>query len=174
MITLQGKVRMSAKPRVVPYLLVMFAACAWGQTAADISAKYPVVNAYEVRPGILMTTKYAEDGQVCEMVLEKRHKTVEKTDLGSTIPHEVVRQLLDELVPAVDRGKRTKRYLRGDSESTISGNIELTESEYENVSIEILGSLSPGASGDVVVTIDWKKRTCAAPQGTPAAMNPSH
>jgi len=137
--------------------------CFWGQTAADISSKYPVVNAYEVRPGILLTTKFANDGQVCEMVLEKRHKTVEKIDFGSTIPRELVQQLLNELVPVAERGKTTRRYLRGDSESTITGNVEITESEYENVSIEILGSLSPGASGDVVVAIHWKKRTCAAP-----------
>jgi hypothetical protein len=173
MIPFEREVRMSVKPCLGLCLVVVFAASAWGQTAADISAKYPVVNAYEVRPGILMTTKYAGNGQVCEMVLEKRHKTVEKTDFGSTIPHELVRQLLDELVPTVDRGKTTKRYLRGDSESTISGNVEITESEYENVSIEILGSLSPGASGDMVVTIHWKKRTCAAPQATAAATKPS-
>jgi hypothetical protein len=160
---------MTVKPCLVLSLIAMFATCAWGQTATDISAKYPIVNAYEVRPGILMTTKYAEDGQVCEMVLEKRHKTVEKTDFGLTIPHELVRQLLDELVPKAERGKTTKRYLRGDSESTITGNVEVTESEYENVSIEILGSLSPGVSGDVVVTIHWKKRTCAAPQSTSVA-----
>jgi hypothetical protein len=165
---------MSFKQYSVLSLIAIFCAVAQGQTAADISSKYPVVNAYDVRPGILLTAKYAEDGQVCEMTLEKRHKTPDKTDFGSTIPHGVIRQLIDELAPASERGKPAKRYLRGDSESTISGTIETTESEYENISIQILGNLSPTELGDVVATIRWKKRTCAAPQATAAATKPSH
>jgi len=44
-----------------------------GQTSDNLVAKYPAISAYEVRPGILMTAKYAGDGQVCEMVLERRY-----------------------------------------------------------------------------------------------------
>lgn len=163
---------MSFKQYSALCLMAIFCAAAHGQTAADISNKYPVVNAYEVRPGILMTAKYAEDGQVCEMTLEKRHKTPDKTDFGSTIPREVIKQLIDELAPASERGRPAKRYLRGESESTISGNIEITESEYENISIQILGSLSPTEFGDVVAAIRWKKRTCATPQAAVVATQP--
>jgi hypothetical protein len=168
---------MSFKRSPLLYTLAIAFWGAHGQTAVDISNKYPVVNAYQVRPGIVMTAKYADDGQVCEMVLEKRHKTTDGADFDSTIPHEVVRQLLDELVPTAERGKTTKRYFRGsDSESTILGNVEITESEYENVSIRIFGGVSsPGLSGDVVITIRWKKRTCAATQSASVAMTkPNH
>jgi hypothetical protein len=163
MISFQREVQMLAKPCLVVYLMAAFTSCTWGQIAADISAKYPVVNAYEVRPGILMTAKYTKEGQVCEMALEKRHKTSERIDLGSTISRELIRQLVDELVPMNERGKPTKQYLRNNSESTITGNVEVTESEFENVFIEIVGSVSPEASGDVVATIHWKKRTCEVP-----------
>ena len=135
---------------------------AGGQTSDKLSVKYPLVQAYEVRPGILMTPKYAEDGQVCEMIVEKRHQTATTTDLGSTIPRDLVKELIDELVPPTERGRPTKRYLRGDSESTIAGGVENTDSDFENVAIRIVGSasLSCGA-GDEVVIIQWKKRICA-------------
>lgn len=140
-------------------------ASASGQTADDLASKYPVVSAYEVRPGILMTAKYAADGQACEITLEKRHETPKKIDLGSTIPRDQIKQLIDELVPPSERGNPTKRYLKGDSESTIGGGVVDTESDYENVSIKIIGTTSSSCdSGDEVVTIRWKKRTCAAPQ----------
>jgi hypothetical protein len=142
--------------------LAVFAIPAWGQTAAEIGARYRSVNAYEVRPGILMTAKYAEDGQVCEVMIEKEHQTPGKVDLGSTIPRELVNRLINEIVPLADRGKPTKQYLRNNAESTISGTVEVTESDFEKVSIEILGSVSPCASGDVTATIRWKRRACAA------------
>jgi hypothetical protein len=36
-------------------------------------AKYKAVEAYEIRPGILMMPRYSADGQVCEIGLEKLH-----------------------------------------------------------------------------------------------------
>ena len=50
-----------------------------GQSSNDLSARYAAVSAYQVRPGILMTAKYAEDGQVCEMVLQRVY-TPDQTD----------------------------------------------------------------------------------------------
>jgi hypothetical protein len=156
---------MRIKSHITLCFIAALAVPSWGQTARDMSARYPVVNAYEVRPGILMAAKYAEDGQVCEMRIEKWHQMPEKTELGSTMPRALIRQIIDELAPLPDRGKPTKRYLRDNSESTISGNIEVTESEFEKVSIEIIGSVSPGASGDVTASIRWKDRVCASSNG---------
>ena len=47
-------------------LLLTLAVAALGQTSADLSAKYPNV-AYRIRPHVLMTARFAPDGQVCEM-----------------------------------------------------------------------------------------------------------
>jgi hypothetical protein len=138
----------------------MIAVSAFGQTSNDLTAKYPVATVFEVRPGILMIPKYAENGQVCEMTLEKRHVTPTKTDLGSSMPRELVKQLIDELVPTAERGQPTKQFYKWDYETTIAGNTAFTQADFENVSIEIVGSVSPGDSGDVVVVIHWKKRTC--------------
>lgn len=55
-------------------LLLILVGAALGQTSTDLSAKYSRVAAYEVRPHVLMTARFAADAQVCEMTLEKRHK----------------------------------------------------------------------------------------------------
>jgi hypothetical protein len=134
-----------------------------GQTSTELASKYSPVAAYEIRPGILMTAKYADDGQVCEMVVEKRHETPAKTDLGSAIPRSMVKQLIDELVPAAERGRPTKPYFKEDAESTISGGVEDRASDFENVSIKVVASISQSCdSGDEVIVIRWKKRACMA------------
>jgi hypothetical protein len=154
---------MPIKPCLVPLLLVVviYGAAAEAQTQASLGAKYPVVSAYLVRPDVLMTAKFSDDGQVCEMELEKRHWTTGKVDTGPGMPRELVRRLIDELAPPSERGRPAKNYLRNNSESTITGNVEFTESDFERVSIEIVGSTSPGEAGDVVVTIRWKNRACS-------------
>ncbi len=154
---------MDGRSRLLVHLMALVAVSAWGQTSADIGAKYSAVNAFEVRPGILMTTKYADDGQVCEMTLEKRHYQPDKVDLGSTIPNELIDRLLDELVPSSQRGPATSRWLHPDS--TVGGGVSYIKQEFENVFVEIYGGYSEACdSGDQIVVIRWKKRTCAAPQ----------
>lgn len=160
-------------------LCLMLTAFAFGQTPGELAAKYPVVSAYEVRPGILMTARYAADGQVCQMVLETRHyHRADEIDLGSTIPTKLEDRLIDELVPENERGKPTKsRWLNGD----VGGGVTYTKRDFENVSIEVHGSyscrekksskgqLSCDTGGDEVVVIHWKKRTCATPKANDTA-----
>src|SRR5271154_3302293 len=43
----------------------------------DKFAKYKSVEAYEIRPGILMMPRYSSDGQVCQIGLEKLHYSPE-------------------------------------------------------------------------------------------------
>jgi len=79
---------------------------AWGQTSADLSAKFPSFTAYKVRSDVLMTARFAADGQVCEMTLEKRAQTDSGTILGtSSFSEEEVRGLIDDLAPEGVRGR---------------------------------------------------------------------
>jgi hypothetical protein len=136
--------------------------CPSGQTSSELGAKYPELRAYEVRPGILMRAEYAVDGQVCRITLEKYHATSKGVDLDSVIPTELTEQLIDEVAPSTERGKRLDSFGKWGYESTISGNLLVKDASYENVSIEIAGTLSTCRSGDMVVTVRWRKRTCAA------------
>jgi hypothetical protein len=138
------------------------------QSVADLSAKYPVVQAFEVRPGILMTARYDADGQVCEMVLERRHTTKTGIDLGVSLTQEEVIKLVEELVPEVDRGKKLKGFYKSDSSITVNGSIVETEYPYENISIVFHGSVSDSCAGDMVAIVKWRKRACNH-GGLPAA-----
>ena len=109
-----------------------------------------------------MTVKYAEDGQTCEMTLEKRHSSSKDKDidLGSNIPSKLVDELTDELAPTADRGPATSRYLSPDS--YVAGGVSYIKQDFQNVSIEVHGDTSESCNGgEKVVVIRWKKRVCA-------------
>ena len=137
--------------------LVVFAA---PQKGGGFS-KYRPIEVYEVRPGILMMPRYADDGQVCEMVVEKQHYSNNKAYLDSTIPREVITRITDELVPASERGAAItnagKAYI-----SAYTGNSVTSFADYENVSINVYGKTSSASeSGDIVAVVHWKNRKCA-------------
>lgn len=137
-------------------LWLPLAIAAYGQTANDLAAKYHSVSAYELRPGILMTARYAEDGQICEAVIETRHyHPPSGIDLSSTIAESTEHELIDELVPPANRGKETSRWLKN---SYLQGGILHLEHDYENVLITTDGSEN---SGNEIIRIHWKKRTCS-------------
>jgi hypothetical protein len=52
-------------------------------TAQQQFAKYRKIEAYEIRPGILMMPRYTADDRVCEIGLEKLHYSPERIRLDS-------------------------------------------------------------------------------------------
>jgi hypothetical protein len=149
------------KPLTLASVVVIGTVCASGQTSAYLSAKYVPLSAYEVRPGVLMTATYGEDGQVCVMTIEKRHSSSKRADidLSSKMPAKLVDELTDELVPPAERGPAKSKWL--DDDSYVAGGVSYTKRSFENVSIEIHGSTSESCDGgDEVVIIRWTKRSC--------------
>ncbi|HEY6347774.1 MAG TPA: hypothetical protein VI636_00040 [Candidatus Angelobacter sp.] len=150
----------------ISLLSIALAISTAGQTATDLATKYHPVSAYELRPGILMTARYADDGQICEAVIETRHyHPPTGIDLRSTIAESTERELIDELAPPPIRGKETSRWLK---HSYLQGGILHLEHDYENVLIVTDGDQN---SGDEILTIHWKKRTCANSKPTAVASN---
>lgn len=132
---------------------------------SDRFSKYKVVEAYEIRPGILMMPRYAEDGQICEIGLEKRHYTPELIDLDATLSRKEIDQLTDELVPVSERGPKSTDF-PGGSLIDEAGPGMTTTSMYENVTISITSHVISTSRrhgtvvDDVAVTIKWNKRKC--------------
>jgi hypothetical protein len=132
-------------------------------------AKYKAVEAYEVRPGILMFPTYSEDGEVCEIGLERRHYSREMIRLDSTLAREDIDAILDELAPANERGPKSQNPL--DSLMLVVGPGRTALEQYENVTVEIEGgaiinSKKKGTFDDVAAVIIWKHRKCKeAPAG---------
>jgi hypothetical protein len=140
-------------------LLLALAVAALGQTSADLSAKYPNVIAYRVRPHVLMTARFAADGQVCKMTLEKGERTDTSIPFDDSFSNEEVHSLVDDLVPERLRG----RDLTGRFHGTIEGLSVTTEYTYENVLVRVYGSRQPDG-GDKVIVITWRTRTCSGVQ----------
>jgi hypothetical protein len=127
-------------------------------------AKYKAIEAYEIRPGVLMMPRYSSDGQVCEIGLEKLHYSPEVINIDLSLSREEIYQIVDELVPADERGPRSKDLLG--TLTLVTGVSTTTTIDFENVSIEIDGATSPDA-GKHKVTVDgvaaaikWKNRKC--------------
>ena len=146
------------KGLLFPLLLLAFASPSWGQTSTDLDRKYPKVTSYEIKPGIVMIPQYAEDGNVCEMSVE-RHPA--SHILGATFSTEEAKSVIDELVPETQRGQHVKtgkydKWLN----TTVTGGFTDTEYSYENISIHIYGTTRPEPSGEMLIVIKWLKRAC--------------
>ncbi len=127
------------------------------QSSADLSSKYRQITSYELRPGIVMTPKYAADGQVCQMVLEKRQKTDTGIVFGFYFSEKEVKELLDELVPEAERGRNLTKTLN----ARVDGGFVTTDYTYENILVRVYGITRPDPGGNSVVSIAWPKRVCS-------------
>ena len=142
-------------------LLLTLAVAASGQTSADLNAKYPNVIDYRVRPHVLMTARFASDGQVCEMTLEKGQRTDTSVPYDDSFSNKEVQSLVDDLAPEGQRG----RDLTGRFQGIIEGLGYTTVYTYETVLVHVygtrqLGAGHAGAAGNKVIVITWRTRTC--------------
>jgi hypothetical protein len=139
-------------------VILTVAVSGFAQTNADLEKRYgSPINEYEVRPGIVMTPTYSDDGRVCKMYVERRHFSETGFDLRLHLPQETIFELMDELAPAALRGGKTN----GDGFSRITGQLSDQIYDYDNVSITVLaGAASGDGNGGAAIIIRWKNRTC--------------
>lgn len=118
---------------------------------------YKAVEAYEIRPGILVMPGYSADGQICQAVIQKESYSNEIVHLDPTMPREVVDQIVDELVPDNEKGPLTldKEMSRL---SLYIGNAVTSFVDYKNVSVDIERRAS--STGETVAVIKWKHPAC--------------
>src|ERR1700682_572023 len=138
------------------------------QTAKDLNAKYGAPHdSYEIRHGIFMTAKFAPDGRVCEVSVEKRHiNSSGEIFVGETfMSDDEMIPIVEELIPINERGQESK----DSGHITIMGVGMTTAYDYENVRITYYRGVSHGnrrAKGRITVTgtaaivIRWKNRGC--------------
>lgn len=126
-------------------------------------SKYKAVEAYQIRPGILMMPRYSDDGQVCEIGLQVEHYSTESIRLDPSMSRTDIDQIFDELVPNVERGPMAKNL--GDL-ITRDGPGETENIDFENVSIQIYSHVLSKAKSKVVdlatvaAEAHWKNRKC--------------
>jgi hypothetical protein len=121
-------------------------------------SRYKRVEAYEVRPGILMMPRYSADGKVCEVAIQKDHYSNGTIQYDSTLPRGIVVQIFDELAPPAERGPMTIN----DELARLSlyaGNSATSFLDYKNVSLDV--SRPTSSPSDIVAVIQWKGRSCS-------------
>jgi hypothetical protein len=138
----------------VVFCLFFLAVSAGPQSPSEFAAKYPVVTSYEVRPGILMTPKYTDGGQVCEISFERQRATRSGNFLDSKMSDKLMESIEAELAPPAERGATVSA---GGMVIT-TGVVQTQVFDYANLTIE-------RDSGGInwrerVVIIRWKNRTC--------------
>jgi hypothetical protein len=126
--------------------------------------RYKLVEAYEIRPGILMMPRYASNGEVCEVGLEKRHYSPGLIRHGSDLSRKEIDEIADELAPPDERGAKSD-ILAGHELILTSGHGMTTISEYEHLTIEIHAwVLQSNEKGSTIeqdaAVIRWKDRKC--------------
>lgn len=135
-------------------------------TAQDRFAQYRRIEAYEVRPGILMMPRYTASNEICEIGLERLQYSPTMIRVNADLSREQIFQILDELVPVNERGAPSKDM--AGKLITQGGLVQTTNIEYENISIQIYGAQSQLPAkhkneisvNEVVATVKWKNRIC--------------
>jgi hypothetical protein len=128
------------------------------QTQRQLEEKYPKVNAYLVRPNILLTARYSSDGRVCEMALQPVRWTGDTVLLFSLSEDETVR-VVEEIVPETERGKRKGGLFGAEKLSVFTGHAMSTPYIYENITIDFAGTTEKGGA-DMVAVVTWNNRSC--------------
>ena len=124
---------------------------AHAQSAEKLRARYgSPLEAFEVRPHVLMTVKSSEDGWAYEYVIEARHKSRDKMDAESLMSARTVKDILTEVAPESSRGSHRR------STTFNSGCNELSVATYERVEIRTF-STCPSVAGNSIasVVIRW-------------------
>ncbi len=127
------------------------------QTIADIESKYgKPTQIYEIRPGIMMTVKFDAEGQATDIKIARQAITDSTIYLGVLLPDDLVKEIIDELVPISKRGKMPR-----EGDTFFAGHVGLRTDDYGNVTITYHSSASIGSTcnGLVAVTIKWKSHT---------------
>jgi len=121
------------------------------QTKDEFKKRFgdPVSETFIVRSGIVVTATYTQSGQVRELLIAPQMTGLIKSK-DKTLSYDVLREIIDELVPAKERGK-----------SIISGFLNLTclpqndcagsSEDYEKVTIYY----NAGRGGVNYAVIQW-------------------
>jgi hypothetical protein len=131
--------------------------------SSDRFRKYHAAEAYEIRPGVMISPVYTASHDVCEISIERRHYSNNNVDMDALMSKGQILSLFDELVPKEERGGPAGR-LPPDTEIT-EGDLGMlrTRIPYENVTLAFFGKKdSPERQKYIAAIISWNKLQCNA------------
>ena len=131
-------------------------------TSSDRIRKYPAVEAYEIRPGVVLTPIYTAHHDLCEIGIEKRHYFNNKVDMNAAMTEEEILSMFDELVPMEERGGPAEG-LPPDTEISESDlGMLSTRVPYEDVTVTMYGLKDrPDRQKYIAAIISWNDTPCS-------------
>jgi len=138
-------------------------------TAIDFSKRYgpPVCETYRVRPGIVATVSFGKSGHACEIVVGPDQSGAMIRSRGVTIDSKQLTEVLDEIVPAQDRGRmRMGEFVNATCLPT--NDCDGTETNWDAVAIYRNGS----TDHEHYATIQWHRDECRPEIGDPHVPKP--
>jgi hypothetical protein len=143
---------------LIASLLIVSFGLPVGQTSQTLRDRYgePDIERFTAARDIGLTVEYGSDGLVCQIVIERRQPLLHREQVGNYMAPEAVSEIIDELVPAVSRGRTINSTL--ESMGCAEGRID----EYENVWIarhsDVCVPLKP--ERESTATAVFKRRSC--------------
>ena len=129
--------------------------------SSDRFHNYHAIEAYEIRPGIIMTPFYAANGDLCEISIEKRHYSDNRVDMDAAMPEEQIISMFDELVPKEERGGLDLNLPPGSEIGESDLGMLTTLIPYKNVTLQMHGIKDkPDRQKYVAAIISWHKPAC--------------
>ena len=122
--------------------------------------KYHAVEAYEIKPGIIVTPVYSASQDLCEIGIEKRHYSNNNVDMEALLSKEQILSLFDEIVPREERGHPGLKFPLDTEITETDSDILTTRIPYENVSLAMYGT--KGSKKYVAAIISWNTPQCNA------------
>jgi hypothetical protein len=122
--------------------------------APSFPSRYPRVESYEIRRGVLATPVYSPSGAVCQVSFEQHHVQKDAVHMQAEMSHDLVLQIINELAPPYARGNPLWQVGGYEYLDITSGNSVTSVADYENVSVQIFYNQSD--TGDAAAIIKWK------------------
>jgi hypothetical protein len=123
----------------------------------DEYKQYRAVHSYEIRPGVLISPSYSDEGRVCEIAIEKRHYSGKAVDVDAAMSSEEIELLFDELAPLEERGQLKFPDVVELTEE--HGWFRMTTIPYKNVSLQMYGRVE--SKKYVAAIVKWDRQECS-------------
>ena len=118
------------------------------QSAQQLASRFRTVSAYELRPGILMLSKFDPSGQICEATIEPV-AVAESVKSAPVLSERLADELTEEIVPVGVRGAPER-------------GVYEVKMNYALMTVEKVGFYSEAPKHEAIqmVVIKWRKREC--------------
>ena len=142
----------------IPFLLFFFVVLnisVSGQTIDGLTSKYgPARNIFEIRPGVIMSTNFGLQSEVCEMRIERSIGIDKVVLLDKTFASYLAKDIVDEVAPQSERGAKG-------TTSALSMRDVWAETDYfEHVSITYWHRGSQEVDTNIIaIIIKWRQRS---------------